>query len=462
MRLRRHANTERLRSKELRLKEVLRRRDLALLLGMMPKGVLTAVSHTSAGTTTTIHAPLRALVATPQETWKVDFDMVPDPTGGFDDVVIPAGKQIGELATDQVVSFVGQPVGAYTVYAQHVLVDENPETREPPGKYAGGTGVFPEHRDFFGHGKPDGTPIPREGYDSTLTPEVVSEAVDRLTIAFAPKGSEPANATPLVEVIWNGTSIASSTVIARTLDLTTLYDHIGAGGNAHAVATASVDGFMSAADKSKLDGATSAPTANRLAQRDANGRIKVATPAAGAGGGDDAANRDYVDSKVAGIPEATTSTAGLMPASDKAKLNNATASATAGRLMLRDANGRAQVAYPGTNDNDIANKKYVDDAVAGLPSAIYWGRVAYGGISVVAPPGWTVSTQGVGRVRVTHNLGTASYGVALTPLSFAHAHVSTINANYFEVTTLTISITSSSDLLGTSDYAAFYYTVTVS
>lgn len=298
MRTRRFANTERIRSKERRLQEVLKRRDLALLLGTMPKGVLTPVSHTTTGTTSTVHAPLRALVATAQETWQVDFADVPDPTGGFEDVVIPAAKQIGELASDQVLSFAGQSVGTYVVYAQHKLADENPEQRDPPGKYAGGTGVFSEHRDFFNHGQADGTPIPREGYDSTLTPETVSEAVDRLTIAFAAENSVPADATPLVRVIWNGSSISSSEVVARTLDITDLYSHIGSRGtNAHAVATTSVAGFMSAADKAKLDGAETGAGAFTLMMRDGNGRVQVASPAVTA----DVATKEYVDNTVSSV-----------------------------------------------------------------------------------------------------------------------------------------------------------------
>jgi hypothetical protein len=67
--------------------------------------------------------------------------------------------------------------------------------------------------------------------------------------------------------------------------------HVGAGGNAHAAATTSQDGFMSAADKSKLDTATSAATPNTLVQRDAAGRMKAAAPASS----DDAATKGYVD-----------------------------------------------------------------------------------------------------------------------------------------------------------------------
>ena len=301
MRTRRFANTERIRSKERRLHQVNLRRDLALLHGVLPKGVLTDVLHTTTGTTSTVHTPLRALVATAEETWRVDFADVPDPTGGFDDVVIPAGKQVGELASDATVSFAGQSVGDYVVYAQHSLVDENPETREPPGKYAGGTGVFPEHRAFFNHGKADGTPIPREGFDSTLQPETVSEAVDRLTIAFAAVDDVPANATPLIRVTWNGTSVASSTVIARTLDFTTLYDHIGSGGSAHATATAFADGFMSAADKSKLSAATALALPDTLAMRSSAGRIKVQDPDEDT----DAANKRYVDGAVSSTFDVT-------------------------------------------------------------------------------------------------------------------------------------------------------------
>ncbi len=59
---------------------------------------------------------------------------------------------------------------------------------------------------------------------------------------------------------------------------------------------------------------------------------------------------------------ATSSYSGFMSASDKAKLDKSTASATASAIMLRDSSGRAKVVSP-SNDQDIANKNYVDTAI---------------------------------------------------------------------------------------------------
>lgn len=56
---------------------------------------------------------------------------------------------------------------------------------------------------------------------------------------------------------------------------------------------------------------------------------------------------------------ATTSISGFMSSSDKSKLDNATSSYTASRLILRDSYGRAQVQSP-SSSYDIANKTYVD------------------------------------------------------------------------------------------------------
>jgi len=73
--------------------------------------------------------------------------------------------------------------------------------------------------------------------------------------------------------------------------------HIGSGGSAHAVATAVASGFMSAADKAKLDEATPAATASTLMQRDTSGRAKVTDPVSD----DDAATKRYVDAKDANM-----------------------------------------------------------------------------------------------------------------------------------------------------------------
>jgi len=65
------------------------------------------------------------------------------------------------------------------------------------------------------------------------------------------------------------------------------------------------------------------------------------------------------------IPAATSSQDGYMSSTDKAKLDNATSSATANTLIFRDSNGRAKVADPSDN-SDIATKGYVDSVAQGL------------------------------------------------------------------------------------------------
>lgn len=141
--------------------------------------------------------------------------------------------------------------------------------------------------------------------------------------------------------------------------------------------TATVDGAMSALDKTKLDGATSSSTADRLVLRDSGGRAQFVAPIAGA----DAANKSYVDSMVwdgsdiatgtvnaARLPLASATVNGIMTAADKAKLDNAVSAPTASRLVIRDASGRAQFADPAAGP-DAATKSYVDTKVNTAASA---------------------------------------------------------------------------------------------
>ena len=62
---------------------------------------------------------------------------------------------------------------------------------------------------------------------------------------------------------------------------------------------------------------------------------------------------------------ATTSAHGVMSSSDKTKLEDATAEATASKLVIRDGSGNAKVATP-TDSAHIATKGYVDSARQGL------------------------------------------------------------------------------------------------
>lgn len=62
---------------------------------------------------------------------------------------------------------------------------------------------------------------------------------------------------------------------------------------------------------------------------------------------------------------ATTSNAGVMSASDKTKLDDATAEATGGKLVIRDIGGNFKAATP-TDPSHVATKAYVDAARSGL------------------------------------------------------------------------------------------------
>lgn len=62
---------------------------------------------------------------------------------------------------------------------------------------------------------------------------------------------------------------------------------------------------------------------------------------------------------------ATTSAAGVMSASDKSKLDDATSDATASKLVIRDINGNFKAAIP-TDPAHVATKGYVDAARSGL------------------------------------------------------------------------------------------------
>lgn len=92
-------------------------------------------------------------------------------------------------------------------------------------------------------------------------------------------------------------------------------------------------------------GSTAAAIAGRIVQRDANGRTQMADPAVP----QDVATAAWTNARIG------------MEISAHAALTNAhgaTVLATAGRIIIRDANGRAQVADPVAAD-DIATRRFV-------------------------------------------------------------------------------------------------------
>ncbi|MDR2697485.1 MAG: hypothetical protein LBB40_03300 [Holophagales bacterium] len=100
---------------------------------------------------------------------------------------------------------------------------------------------------------------------------------------------------------------------------------------------------------------SSDPLPENIVLRDAAGRAQIITPAAN----DDICNKKYVDDAIGGISGADVTKAYVDSHIDADNAHGATSLATASRLVIRDANGRAQVATPSAAA-DIATKGYVD------------------------------------------------------------------------------------------------------
>jgi hypothetical protein len=184
------------------------------------------------------------------------------------------------------------------------------------------------------------------------------DAAGRLAVAAPSAAGDAATKGYVDGKVWDGSDITTGTVAAARLP----------------VATASVPGTMSAADKAKLDAATSAATASTLVMRASNGRIDTGEPVSSG----NAATKNYVDTAAsnasnlttgtvapARLPLATPTTAGALRGSDQALLDTATASATGLALAMRYADGRLGVTSP-TGSGDAATKGYVDAAIAAL------------------------------------------------------------------------------------------------
>lgn len=115
-------------------------------------------------------------------------------------------------------------------------------------------------------------------YDATYTLMIEGDNGEKYNIAWpALVGLIPGAAVNWEDI---GGDIAGNAALQGELNnrapAAALTAHEGAGGAAHAAATAADNGFMPAAHFSMLSGATSAPTANQLAIRDENGRMQAA------------------------------------------------------------------------------------------------------------------------------------------------------------------------------------------
>jgi hypothetical protein len=196
----------------------------------------------------------------------------------------------------------------------------------------------------------------------------------------------PASATNGNFAVFSGTSgkiIANSTFNSGSFAAAA---HVGATGNAHGVATTSVNGFMSADDKTKLNGITAG------AEPNVGTNLSI-------GGSNDARTVESSTGSNASIPLASGSTAGFMSRADKNKLDGVAANANnyshpnegggsiptpligASVISAITVNARGHVTGTATRNltpENIGAMKWVS-APASRTSAGVAGQVAYDG-----------------------------------------------------------------------------------
>lgn len=202
---------------------------------------------------------------------------------------------------------------------------------------------------FYGYFFTTGTASGVSGGDG-ITTEEATVLFENLWGAKTPAdlGAQPEDSdlTAIAGLVGNGLlkrdsggvwSFDTNTYLNQTT-ANTLYApalHVGTGGTAHAVATTSVNGFMSSTDKTKLNGVAAGannyvhPTSGAVAGTyksitvDVNGHVTKGTnPTTLAGYGiTDAAPSTHVGSTGSAHGVATTSVNGFMSAADKTKLD---------------------------------------------------------------------------------------------------------------------------------------------
>lgn len=99
---------------------------------------------------------------------------------------------------------------------------------------------------------------------------------------------------------------------------------------------------------------------------------------------------------------------------------------------------QAVINVPVTIPNGVASTDAVNKSQ--LDAKVYGGRITNAGTAAVAygPSGWTVSRAGVGNTTITHNLGTASYGIAVnnTNSTVGSAYTATPGTNSIQIFTI--------------------------
>jgi hypothetical protein len=180
--------------------------------------------------------------------------------------------------------------------------------------------------------------------------------------------------TPLETANTNATSAATASTIVKR----------DAAGRAQVATPASAADI---ATKGYADGiGTASSTASTIMRRGADGSTAVADVAltnTAPSAINHATRKDYVDTQVA-------TRAASVHTHLSADLTDAASAATASKLIVRDANGRAQVATPSASA-DIATKGYVDGLTSSFPYARLRQTVAQTGLA----NGWADMVMGV-------------------------------------------------------------------
>jgi|GEM_PF-2001324 len=150
--------------------------------------------------------------------------------------------------------------------------------------------------------------------------------------------------------------------------------HVGTGGTAHAAATTAAAGFMSAMDKSKLDGIAAGANnythpANHppsIITQDANNRFMTDVERTKLGGIATGAQVNRVIATQAQAEAGTDNATDMTPLRvSQAVAAASTSIATPNKIIHRDGSGRAQVSAP-IVAADIARKDTVDNAIANV------------------------------------------------------------------------------------------------